>query len=123
MKRIVSVAAGIFIALFITFLGFLATEEINRYNENMINSVDKPDVVLETQETNIWDYIREFNESQTEENETSDGDTDIGQTEHHTTETSKRYSPREDKKTEVTTIETGESEVTTEQTKITIIVT
>ncbi|NLK70542.1 MAG: hypothetical protein GX286_03770 [Clostridiales bacterium] len=122
MKRIVSIAAAVFIALFLSFLGLSFTEKINRYNEGRVNSIDKPNIVFETPETNIWDFIKEYNSKSTEESKVSEITTTVvKQTEEDNTETT-RYSPRENKKKNKTTTETTETEETTEQTKLTIVV-
>ena len=127
MKRVVSIAAGVFIALFLSFLGLSVTEEINNYNEQNLNSMDEPVVVFETKETSVWDFIREFNTTTVEETtipeESIDGET-TGESEAETTEvteTTKRgFSHRKETTAETTTIETSVTETT--ETRITIVV-
>ncbi len=123
MKRVVSIAAGLFIALFLSFLGLSVTKEINNYNEKNLNSMEEPVVVFETKETSIWDYINELNTTTTEETtipeESIDGET-TGESVPETTETTKRGSSNRKETTTETTTETSVAETT--ETRITIVV-
>lgn len=125
MKRIVSIAAGVFVALFISFLGLAVSEEINRYNQQKLDDMDKPNIVLETQETDIWDYIRELNTTTTEEIEETIDTEQTGESIAETTEnaeTTKRVNSNRKEKTTEMTKETSVPEITTEETRLTIVV-
>lgn len=109
MKRVVSIAGGLFIALFLSFLGLSVTKEINNYNEKNLNSMEEPVVVFETKETSIWDYISELNTTTTEETTIPEESIDGEQSGENGEETA-----------ETTTTETSVAETT--ETRITIVV-